>query len=185
MPLCIPSKHLLSSCESYPVISFLTEHRRVTRIQFIGTDHPLYQQELDLRTRVLLDPIGIDVAWLEKQWPGLEANLEHYVAVIDHPKGTRVVGCVCLLANQPQPGQGKLMQMVVDPQRQAEGIGRRLVSEIERRAFGDLGLNELLCHAREGSEGFYQRMGWQIRGKPFEEAGIPHFEMVCPNQDST
>ncbi len=152
----------------------------MARIQFIGTDHPLYEQEVDLRNRVLLDPIGIDVAWLEERWPGMEARSEHFVAVIDHPKdGPRVVGCVLLLPDEPEKGVGKLAQMAVDPQRQREGIGRELCTELERRAFGELGLTRLFCHARKGADRFYQSVGWVPEGAEFEEAGIPHIKMVC------
>lgn len=150
----------------------------MTRIQLISTDHPLYEQEVDLRNRVLLEPIGISVGWLEEKWPDIERRLEHYVAVIDHPKGQRVVGCVCLLPDHPERGVAQLMQMAVDPQRQREGIGRSLAAELERRAFGELGVRSLFCHAREGVEPFYERIGWKTEGSYFEEAGVPHVKMV-------
>lgn len=147
------------------------------RIQFIGRNHPLYEQEVDLRQRVLLEPINFTIADFEKEFPGVEDRFEHFVCVIDHPTGKRVIGCVCLLPNHPQPGIGKLMQMAVDPQRQREGIGRELVVELERRAFGELGLQELFCHAREDARPFYERLGWEVDGEMFMEAGIPHFRM--------
>lgn len=147
------------------------------RIQFIGRNHPLYEQEVDLRRRVLLDPISFTMAMLEAEFPGAEDRFEHFVSVIDHPKGKRVIGCVCLLPNYPEKGIGKLMQMAVDPQRRREGIGRRLVVELERRAFGELGLTELFCHSREDARGFYEGLGWEVEGEPFMEAGIPHLRM--------
>lgn len=148
----------------------------VVRIVRIDTSHPLYEQEVELRERVLLHPIGIDMARLEELFPGSEPGFEHFVAVIDHPKGERVVGVVCLLPGEN--GVGKLMQMAVDPQRQREGIGRMLVVALERRAFGELGLSEIYCHARQDAVAFYQGLGWAITGEPFEEAGIPHHRMV-------
>ena len=150
----------------------------MVQILLIGQDHPLYEQELELRNRVLLNPIGISVDWLEQRWPGCEAGADHFVAVIEHPKGSRVVGCVLLLPHQPDENTGKLMQMAVDPQRRHEGIGRRLTAELERRAFGELGLTSLFCHAREGADDFYRRLGWLNEGDRFEEAGIGHFKMV-------
>jgi len=149
----------------------------VTRIQIIGQNHPLYSQEVDLRQRVLLDPIGFTMEKFAKEFPGVEERFEHFIAVIEHPKGKRVVGTVCLLPNYPEKGAGKLMQMAVDPQRQREGIGRELVVELERRAFGELGLQFLFCHAREDAVGFYSEIGWQVVGDPFMEAGIKHFRM--------
>lgn len=131
-----------------------------------------------MRERVLLAPIGMDIEGFKAHFPGAEERFEHFVSVIDHPSGRKVIGCVCLLPHEPAHGVGKLMQMAVDPQRQREGVGRELVAELERRAFGELGLEELFCHARLDAVSFYQRMGWAIDGQQFEEAGIPHFKMV-------
>lgn len=43
------------------------------------------------------------------------------------------------------------------------------------RARGD---REVMLHAQQSALGFYDRLGWQRRGAPFEEAGIAHQEMV-------
>jgi len=150
----------------------------VVRIERITQSSPLYEQEVDLRTRILLEPIGLDMAGLEELFPGYERRFEHFVAVFDHPSGPRVIGCVVLLPHYPEEGVGKLMQMAVDPQRQREGIGRKLVTALEVRAFGELGLETLYCHAREDAARFYAQLGWTVEGEPFNEAGIPHFKMV-------
>jgi GNAT superfamily N-acetyltransferase len=92
--------------------------------------------------------------------------------------GPCVIGCAALLPNYPAPGVGKLMQMAVDRQRQGEGIGRRLVVAVESRAFGELGLSELFCHAQVPAVGFYESLGWEIASDEFFEAGIPHRKMV-------
>lgn len=150
----------------------------MVRIRRIDRSHPLYQQALELRSRVLLDPIGITHADLAKLFPGFEERFEHFVAFFEHPKGPRVVGVVCLLPGFPEQGQAKLMQMAVDPQRQREGIGRKLVVELEKRAFGELGIRRLFCHAREDAAPFYAQLGWVPEGDPFDEAGIRHFMMA-------
>jgi predicted GNAT family N-acyltransferase len=74
------------------------------------------------------------------------------------------------------------MQMAVDLQRQGEGLGTRLVVAIEQRAFGELGLRELFCHARDTALGFYQTLGWEFDSDIFSEAGIPHRKMIFRNQ---
>ncbi len=148
------------------------------RVIRIDQQHPLYTQEVALRVRVLLKPIGIDMDDLDKLFPGSEAACEHIVAVVNHPSGERVIGCVCLLPDYPTKGTAKLMQMVVDPQRQREGIARRLVAELERRAFGELALKSLWCSARVGAIEFYESMGWSKMEDEYQEAGIPHYKMV-------
>lgn len=148
------------------------------RIRRISTSDPLYLQERALREEVLLGPIGFDMARFEAEFPGLEERFEHFVAVFDHPAGPRVVGCAALLRDAEHPEVARLMQMAVDLQRQGEGIGRRLVVATERRAFGELGITSLYCHAQLPAAGFYRRLGWEEDGEVFTEAGIPHKKMV-------
>lgn len=154
-------------------------------IRTITINDPLYPQEVALREGVLLKPIGMDIASFKAMFPGIEERFEHFVAVFDHPTGPRVVGCALLLPHYPENGVGKLMQMAVDLQRQGEGIGTRLVVAIERRAFGELGLSELFCHARDTAFGFYSSIGWEFDSDVFQEAGVPHRRMVMrpPSSD--
>jgi N-acetylglutamate synthase-like GNAT family acetyltransferase len=149
----------------------------VIEIRRILPTDPLYPQECALREEVLLRPIGYDIGRFRSEF-GVEDRFEHFVAVFDHPGGPRVVGTACLLPDYPTPGVGKLMQMAVDLQRQGEGIGRRLVVAIEQRAFGQLRLTELFCHARDTAYGFYQSLGWDFDSETFMEAGVPHRRMV-------
>jgi len=138
------------------------------------SEHPLYEQTRDLRQRVLLGPRGLSIERVEQAFPDNERNLTFFLAVLKHPKGDRVVGCVALRPHYPQPGLGRLTQMAVDPQLRGQGIGRRLVVELERHAFADLGLTEVCCHAPSDAEGFYSALGWQPQGEPFDELGISH-----------
>lgn len=149
----------------------MIEIRRITR------DDPLYRQECQLREQVLLSNVGLTHDSFCEAYPGYEERFEHFVAVLEHPSGPKVVGCALLLPGDGEPHQGKLMQMAVDPQRQGEGLGRRLVVAIEGRAFGELGLTELYCHAQTVAAAFYSKLGWQTDGDEFIEAGIPHFRM--------
>lgn len=147
--------------------------RRITR------DDPLYRQECDLREEVLLRPLGLSLARFHREFPGVEERFEHFVATFRDPsRGERVIGCATLLPDSPRAGSGKLMQMAVNPQRQGEGIGRQLVVAVESRAFRDLGLRELHCHARVPVIGFYRSLGWDEDSGVFDEVGIPHKRMV-------
>lgn len=155
---------------------------RVIKVQRITPQSPLYQSAVALRESVLLNPIGYDHDKFMAGYPGVEERAEHFVAALDHPTGERVVGCLLLLTDEkPSEGgqsQAKVMQMAVDPQRQGEGLGRRLVVAAEARAFGELGLSRLYCHAQDRAVGFYEALGWTPEGEPFEEAGIGHRKMV-------
>lgn len=150
----------------------------------ITTDDPLYGQLCDLRESVLLRPLGKDMPWFRRHYPQVDDRAEFFAAVTEHPSGPRVIGCVLLIPDYPETGVGKLMQMAVDPQRQGEGIGRRLVIELESRAFGELGLREVFCHAQNTAIGFYDRLGWRTDPEEFEEAGIPHHRMWISQPES-
>lgn len=155
----------------------------VIRIARITPASELYPGEVALREAVLLEPIGYDMDRFRAAYPGVEERAEHFVAVLEHTGGPRVVGCALLLppgAGKEADGGGlaKLMQMAVDPQRQGEGIGRRLVVAAEARAFGELGLVGLYCHAQDRAIGFYEKLGWRGEGEDFVEADVPHRKMV-------
>jgi len=154
---------------------------RILRLQ--PDDAALLAQARALREQVLLGPIGYDIDRFMREYPGIENAFEHFVAVFDQPHpdgsvGPRVIGVACLLPDYPSPGVGKLMQMAVDLQRQGEGIGRRLVMAVESRAFGELGIEELFCHARDEAIPFYAKLGWTTDPEPFTEAGISHHRMT-------
>lgn len=159
-----------------------------TSIRRITNQDPLYPQSCELRDRVLLSPIGYSMEQFRTDYPAVDTLSDHFVAVRDHPiaeggaAGPRVVGIVVLVPPEGledgAAGVGKLMQMAVEPQLQGSGIGRQLVAVLEAHAFGVLGYSSLFCHARVEAARFYERLGWQIEGELFEEAGIEHYRMI-------
>lgn len=151
------------------------------RVRRITMDDPLYAQEVDLRTRVLLSAVGWTIQDYLDEEPGREEACEHYVAVADHPEGERVVGVAMLQLPEGEGAQarGKVVQVAVDRQLQSQGIGRRVMVAIEARAFagpdaGGLGLRGLYCHAQITAISFYERLGWRSESDLFLEAGIEH-----------
>ncbi len=125
---------------------------------------PRYESEKDLRYRVLRAPLGMG-----RHQVGFagEEDAVHVVAV----DGDRVVGCVLF-----DFASGRLRAMAVDPSQQRTGLGARLVqrlaAELERR-----GVREVRLHARADVVGFYERLGYAVRGEPFVEVGIAHRAM--------
>lgn len=149
------------------------------KIKHISLQDPLYDQGKALRTQVLLDPIGFSFDDYLQLEPGREEACEHFVAVVDHPTGERVVGTANLYITETDSGlrAGKVQQVCVDPQRQGEGVGRKLMIAIEARGFGEHELDKLYCHAQLAALPFYQRLGWSTEEREFNEAGIPHKKM--------
>ena len=151
----------------------------MVRIKHISMDDPLYAQEVELRTAVLLEPIGFTIEAYYDLAPGREERCEHFVALVDHPTGEKVVGTATLFIDTNKGGSttGKVQQVCVDKQLQGEGIGQRLMIAIEARSFGELGLSSLYCHAQLSAMRFYDKLGWEVNGEEFNEAGIAHRRM--------
>ncbi|MFP2911916.1 GNAT family N-acetyltransferase [Pyxidicoccus sp. 3LFB2] len=138
-----------------------------TELSFIHPGHALYAGELELRFRVLREPLGFTRARVAFPF---EAHSLHLVA---HQEGT-VLGCV--LFNPEDAHGGRLFQMAVAPHLQGQGLGARLVrsleEELRRRGFTHVHL-----HARAPVIPFYERLGYAVYGEPFTEVGIPHRHM--------
>jgi ribosomal protein S18 acetylase RimI-like enzyme len=136
-------------------------------LRWLSVKDALYQAELLLRWRVLREPLGLPFE--ATRFPFEEQSL-HLVAMEEGA----VVGCV--LFHPEGDGTGRLFQMAVEPLRQGQGIGQRLVlaleADVARRGYGTVTL-----HAREGAVGFYSRLGYAVYGAPFTEVGLPHRHM--------
>lgn len=78
---------------------------------------------------------------------------------------------------QHVPGVAKIGRMAVSQAVRGSGVGREVLKALmaAAQARGD---REVLLHAQRSAAPFYARAGFTPRGEAFEEAGIPHIEMV-------
>lgn len=136
-------------------------------LRFIEPGHPLYAQELELRFRVLREPLGHTRA--DVPFP-FEAQSLHLLAV----DAEEVVGCV--LFHPEEEHSGRLFQMAVAPSRQGQGVGRQLVRALEASLMAR-GVRHVHLHAREPVVPFYESLGYATYGDPFVEVGIAHRHM--------
>lgn len=136
-------------------------------LRFIDPTHPLYEQELELRFRVLREPLGHPREAV--RFPFEDQSL-HLVAERDG----QVQGCV--LFNPESEQDGRLFQMAVRTELQGTGLGRRLVRHLEEELV-QRGFAEVHLHAREHVVPFYERLGYVTFGERFTEVGIPHRHM--------
>jgi ribosomal protein S18 acetylase RimI-like enzyme len=59
---------------------------------------------------------------------------------------------------------------------QGKGIGRALMNFAENIA-RDRGYKKVIMHARSNTTGFYEKVGYKIKGDQFTEITIPHYLM--------
>lgn len=137
-------------------------------LRFVAPDDPLVAGELELRFRVLRDPLGLGPD--DVRFPFEHESL-HLLAV----DAGEVVGCV-LFHPESRDG-GRLYQMAVASERQGTGLGARLLGALEARLCAD-GVRRVTLHARASAVGFYEKAGYRVEGAPFHEVGIEHRSMV-------
>jgi len=126
-----------------------------------------YQQMIKLRDDVLRKPLGLGFDSAE-----LESEKENML--IGAFEDDDMLGC-CMLVEE-KPGTVRLRQMAVLNDLQGKGIGRALMNFAENLA-RDSGYKILSMHARKNSIGFYEKMGYNIKGDEFVEITIPHYLM--------
>jgi predicted GNAT family N-acyltransferase len=132
-------------------------------------DDPAYSDWLELRQRVLRDPLGLRYTAAD-----LEAEREdRQLAVFEDGV---VIGGLLIRGDDVPSGVWKVRQVAVETDRQGQGIGRMLMKEVVSLA-RDEGMRELVLNSRETVCEFYRKLGFSMEGEPFLEVGIPHRRM--------
>jgi GNAT superfamily N-acetyltransferase len=126
-----------------------------------------YHQMVNLRDIVLRKPLGL--TYTEEY---LQKEINDQLLGGYHDES--LAGCCILTPYDDTTVQ--LRQMAVDSTLQGQGIGRQLIEFAEQQAKNN-GFTHLMMHARKEAKGFYEKLGYSVKGPEFEEVGIPHYEM--------
>lgn len=124
-----------------------------------------------IRTRVFVEEQRIPA---NLEWDVDDATAVHAVAYnrLGQPLATgRLL--------QAGPGVAKIGRMAVHQVLRGAGLGEQVLRGLARVAH-ERGDREVVLHAQRSAEGFYRRLGFGVRGEPFDEAGIAHIEMAAP-----
>lgn len=126
-----------------------------------------YQQMVKLRDDILRKPLGLT-------FEAEELENEKNNLLIGAFEDDYMLSC-CMLVEENSEVV-KLRQMAVLNALQGKGIGRALMQFAENLA-RDHGYRVLTMHARKNAVGFYEKMGYRVKGEEFQEVSIPHYEM--------
>jgi predicted GNAT family N-acyltransferase len=126
-----------------------------------------YKQVVQLREAVLRKPLGLGFTENELQQ---EANNIHIACMEDDV----MWGC-CMLVPSAN-SELRLRQMAVAPQLHGKGIGASIMNFAENLA-RDKGYKKIVMHARDTAIGFYEKLGYNIKGEQFTEVSVPHHVM--------
>ena len=115
-----------------------------------------------VRETVFVEEQGVPV---ELEMDDRDRICKHVLALVDDcPAGT---------VRLDIPKGGKVGRLAVIANFRRQGLGRRLMQEIE--AIGrDHQLPKLWCHAQKTAIPFYQSLGYSVTSPEFLEAGIVH-----------
>ena len=80
----------------------------------------------------------------------------------------------------PEPGVGKIRFMATRMDRQGQGLGSLLLTEMESRVSQretSIRPTKLEANARISALGFYEKLGYAAVGEEFELVGVPHVKI--------
>jgi predicted GNAT family N-acyltransferase len=104
----------------------------------------------------------------ELEWDGIDSACRH--AIAENSRG-EAIGCGRLLAD------GHIGRMAVRAPWRGRGVGAALLGRLVELA-RETGLRRVVLNAQTHALPFYGRHGFVAQGPEFDEAGIPHREMV-------
>lgn len=134
-----------------------------------GSWQALGEAAMALRVEVFVDEQRIP---LEMERDPADAHCLHAVA---RNRLGQVVATGRLLPSEN--GSARIGRMAVKRLLRGAGHGCQLLRALVQAA-RERGDHEVVLHAQRSAEGFYVRAGFVARGDGFEEAGLPHIEMV-------
>lgn len=128
---------------------------------------PEYYQALNLRDRILRQPLGL-------KFTPEELKKDEYDLHFGLFDDNTIKACLTLTTTPN--GRMKMRQVAVEETEQGKGLGRNLSEAAEKYAL-DNGYQTMFCHARKSAAPFYSKMGYRIVGDEFTEVNIPHYLM--------
>ncbi|MFE7959126.1 GNAT family N-acetyltransferase [Streptomyces sp. NPDC057413] len=117
------------------------------------------------------------------EYDAYDADAVHILAVRADgmPLGTGrlLYGEAAAAKNGGDPLVGSLGRLAVTREARGLGVGAALVRAVEEAARAR-GLSAVDLHAQTHALGFYERLGYEVYGPEFPDAGIPHRAMRRP-----
>lgn len=144
------------------------EGSSAVRVCEIGYGSDEYREECLLRDKVLREPLGLSLFDEELT---VEDSQIHFGLFTDEQKLI-----ACAIGVPLHESLVKIRQVAVSPEVQRQGVGARLMTELEHELFRR-GFRHFTLHVRLEVKGFYDALGYVQVGSEFEEVGLPHLKM--------
>lgn len=129
-----------------------------------------------IRERVFIQEQRVPV---KEEFDELDANARHWLALVDgEPVGTvrltlghDELGTVDVPTGESRTG--RLGRLAVLASHRRQGIGKALARTVALAA-REVGLTELEAWVQTWAAEWYERLGYEVYGPEFDDAGIPH-----------
>jgi len=134
----------------------------------VGSDAELGDRARAVRRAVFIDEQGVSEA---EEMDDNDAEATQLLATdSETPVGTARIRFV-------DDATAKIERVAVKREYREEGVGTELMTTAEQAA-RDSGAEKIRIHAQCRVKAFYHSLGYETVSDEFEEAGIPHVEMV-------
>jgi len=128
-----------------------------------------FKKYYHLRWKILRAP------WGQQEGSEVDDIEDQCFHVMASTPNNKVIGVARLQFNSSTEGQ--IRYMAVDDEYEGTGIGRALVSALEKHA-RETNHTKIILDARENAVGFYQTLSYQILGKSYLLFdSVQHFQM--------
>lgn len=134
----------------------------------VGDWSGLGQDAAQVRSAVFVQEQGIAP---EDEWDDADQTAVHAVA---YDELGRAIGTGRLLRHDHKTG--RIGRMAVQRALRGTHVGQHVLQALMDAA-RQASYVEVMLHAQQSAEGFYQRQGFTPRGAYFDEVDIPHIEM--------
>ena len=110
-------------------------------------------------------------------YPDIDGQDPHSRHLLGYAGGRLELCCRWYEESQGEDGGSVVLGRIVTSSRcRGQGLGAQLMREALER----IGPRRVMLSAQAHLEDFYHRFGFNARGEPYDDAGIPHVDMVRP-----
>ncbi|KAJ2719092.1 hypothetical protein GGI07_005421 [Coemansia sp. Benny D115] len=132
-----------------------------------------YEQALALRIHVFCDIQGFS---REGEPDHYDKDAIHIVALT--PDEAKVAAYLRIIENTETPACAKLGRIVVSPDHQGKGLGKKLLEYAEEYVRETLGaVKTLKLGSQFDKKAFYEKCGYEAKGDIYDDEGCPHIWM--------
>lgn len=129
------------------------------------------QREFDIRIKVFVEEQKVPKEEEIDEYDHLGGECHHFLVTTDEDQAVGT-GRVRLV-----DGIGKLQRVAVSEEYRAHGVGRIIIQALEDKA-KELGASKVKLDGQLQAQGFYEKLGYEVKSGIFLDAGIEHVLMV-------